>query len=81
MSEINFQETLEKKLNKVFNPVTPRTNYVEELHHRLTSETEVSVEYPNYIYSILTISSGLLFGVLLIKALRKIFKVLSGEKA
>lgn len=81
MNEINFKEALENKLNKAFNPVAPRKSYVEDLKQRLTSRAEVSIEYPNYVILILTISSGLLIGVMLIMFLNKLFKVLSGKKS
>lgn len=81
MNENNFKEALENKLNKVFNPVAPRKSYVDELKRRLTSRAEVSVEYPNYFILILTISSGLLIGVVLIMFLNKLFKALSGKES
>ena len=80
MNETNFREALENKLHNTFNPVAPRKSYVEELKRRLVSRSEVSVEYPNYVILILTISSGLLVGVMLIMFLNNLFKTLSGKK-
>lgn len=81
MNEISYKEVLESKLQKAFNPIAPRTSYVEELKHKLASKAEVSVEYPNYLILILVLSSGLLIGVMLIMFLNNLFNMLSGKKS
>ena len=81
MTEIDFKELIEKKLDGALNPVLPRTNYIEELQKRLSSKAEVSVEYPNYLLTVLTLSSGLVIGAFLMIFLNKLFKVISGKKA
>ena len=80
MSEIDFDNVLEKKLNSVLNPVLPKNNYVEELQKKLTSNTEVAIEYPNYALITLIMSSGLVIGATLIFVLSKLFKSISGNK-
>lgn len=80
MTEIEFNEKIEKKLDGVLNPVLPNSNYIEELQDRLTSKTEVSVEYPNYLLTVLTITSGLMIGVVTIFVLDKIFKTICRKK-
>ena len=81
MTEIDFKELIEKKLDGALNPVLPRTNYVEELQKRLSSKPEVSVEYPNYLMTALTLSFGLVIGAFLMIFLNKLFKLIYGKKA
>ena len=80
MSKVEIDNEMEEKLNRVLNPVLPRNNYVEELQKKLTSSTDVIIEYPNYAMIILILSSGLAFGVALIFLLSKLFKSISREK-
>jgi short subunit fatty acids transporter len=80
MSKVEIDNEMEEKLNRVLNPVLPRNNYVEELQKKLTSSTDVIIEYPNYAMIILILSSGLAFGVALVFLLSKLFKSISREK-
>jgi hypothetical protein len=81
MKDLDFKELIEKKLDGALNPVPPRRNYVEELQKRLSSKAEVSVEYPNYLITVLTLSSGLVIGAFLMVFLNKMFKLIYGKKA
>ena len=62
MSKVEFDNMMEEKLNRAFNPVLPRNSYVEDLQKKLTSSTDVVVEYPNYAMIVLILSSGLAIG-------------------
>jgi len=79
MNEIDFKEMLEKKLAGALNPVFPNSKFIDDLHKRLVSKPDVSVEYPNYLFPILLLSSGLMFGVVLIVVLNNIFKTIAGK--
>lgn len=81
MTDSDIDENLEKKLHGVLNPVTPRPSYINELQNRLTTKPKVIVEYPNYLITVLVLSSGLAFGSLLIFLLNKIFKGASDARA
>lgn len=80
MNEINYDDSIEDKLHNILNPVIPRKNYIEDLQQKLTSKPDVSIEYPNYLILILTLSSGLVFGVMLFMFLNKLFKTIGGRK-
>ncbi len=72
---------LEKKLDGILNPVSPRSSYINELQNRLTKEPEISVEYPNYLISVLVISSSFVLGSLLLFLLNRIFGTTPKAKA
>jgi|LDZU01.1.fsa_nt_gi hypothetical protein len=80
MTDSEFDAKLEKKLDGIFNPVSPRSSYVDDLQKRLTANSDVAIEYPNYFILGLVLSSGLLIGLLLFTFLNKIFKIISGKK-
>lgn len=77
----DLDENLEEKLEGLLNPVAPRSSYITELQSRLTKPSEVSVEYPNYLISILVLSTGFMLGSVLLFLLSKIFRLLSKTKA
>jgi hypothetical protein len=74
-----LDENLEEKLEGLLNPVTPSSAYIDELQNRLTKTPEVVVEYPNYLISILVLSSGFVLGTLLLFFLSKIFRMTSSK--
>jgi len=77
----DLDENLEEKLEGLLNPVAPRSSYITELQSRLIKPSEVSVEYPNYLISILVLSTGFMLGSVLLFLLSKIFRLLSKTKA
>ena len=75
-----FDDTkLESELDHIFHPVTPSNDFVSDLQERLKSKVEILVEYPDYLLPIILISTGLLFGVVLIWILTKLFKFITKD--
>ncbi len=75
-----MDENMEEKLEGMLNPVAPRSSYINELQHRLTRTPEISVEYPNYLVSILVLSSGFVVGTLLLFVVSKLIRLTSHTK-
>jgi hypothetical protein len=76
-----LDENLEEKLEGLLSPVAPRSSYINELQSRLTRAPEVSVEYPNYLISILVLSTGFVLGSVLLFLLSRIFRLTTKTKA
>ena len=74
-----LDENLEEKLEGLLSPVAPSSSYINELQSRLTKTPEVVVEYPNYLISVLVLSSGFVLGTLLLFFLSKIFRMTSSK--
>ena len=65
---------LENELDDALNPVLPSRDFINELQTRLKFKNPVVVEYPNYLLSIILISTGLFFGIAIIYGLNKIYQ-------
>ena len=74
-------EELENKLNHLLNPVLPSRDFIKELQTRLKSKGSVALEYPNYLLSIILISTGLFFGIVILWGLKYFYHLfLSSNK-
>lgn len=80
-TEDTLNENLEERLEGMLNPVAPRSSYINELQNRLTHRPEISVEYPNYLISILVLSSSFALGTLLLFVVSKLIRLTSRAKA
>lgn len=65
---------LENELDDALNPILPSRDFINELQTRLKFKNPVVVEYPNYLLSIILISTGLFFGIAIIYGLNKIYQ-------
>ncbi len=65
-------DLLEQRLFSSLNPVQPRTEFVQGLHHRLTKPVTVVLENPTKSYAFLLVGLGLFFGALLLWLLQRL---------
>ena len=76
----NNHQVLENHLHKILNPVNPKKKYMQSLYHRLTTEPEITVEYPKFPLVITIASIGLFCGALLIWLLSHLYSPKSKRK-
>jgi hypothetical protein len=79
--DLDLELKMEERLHGLLNPVVPRSSFIDELQNRLKDKPDISIEYPNYLISILIISSGFVLGSVLLLLLNKIFRITSKAKA
>ena len=61
--EIN---SIEKKLDSILRPVSPKEGYAANLKNRLLSEPDIIIERPNYLFILLLFGSLLFFGAFIV---------------
>lgn len=73
--DVNNKEVdlIEKKLDLMLRPVNPEEGYVSKLKHRLISDSNISIDKPEYSFILLFAGLLFFFGVFLVWILNLLF--------
>lgn len=66
--------SIEKKLDSFLRPVNPEERFAVNLKNRLLIEPNITIEKPDYLFVLVTISSIFFIGVLFVWLLYRIFE-------
>lgn len=71
MEELEFINSIEKKLSESLQPVNPDPTFIYSLRNKLSQNSRVDIEKPSYLPGLAILGAGLVSGALILLMIRK----------
>ena len=79
--QVNHSESIERQLDNYLHPVVPDQDFVKGLRKHLFIKSEITVEYPNYLYLIFFICLSFISGIFIIFLINRLALLFKGNSS